>query len=105
MGEFTSDNMPTDDIKLDGDQIKNDGFKTDVENIIAPESIKRGKDEFPCFHVSNKEFFQNMQGGRKRIRFSNGTDAQKYMQNTKYQRKFYIKYTDNNGKSLIRSIK
>src|SRR6056297_3366872 len=107
MGEFRDDNMPSDDIKSDGDQSQtnDDGFKTDVDGVVAPESVKRGKDEFPCFNVSNKEFFQNMQGGRKRLRFNNGSDAQKYMQGSKYQRKFYIKYTDDNGKSLLRSIK
>jgi|SRR6056297_234298 len=107
MGEFTDDMYPSTDIKNDGEktQSNDDGFKTDVDGVVAPESIKRGKDEFPCFNVTNKEFFQNMEGGRKRLRFKSGSDAQKYMQGTKYQRKFYIKYTDDNGKSMLRSIK
>ena len=107
MGEFTDDTSPSNDIKNDGDQIQSNdtGYNTDVEGVVAPEAIKNGKDEFPCFHVSSKEFFQNMEGGRKRIRFNSGSDAQKYMQGTKYNRKFYVKYTDNNGKSLLRPIK
>jgi len=109
MGEFTGtdDSNPTSDVKSDGEQMlkPTDGFQTDVEGIVAPSSVKYGKDEFPCFDVSDKEFYQNMTGGRKRIRFQTDSPAQKYMQGTKYQRKFYIKHVDSNGKALVRSIK
>lgn len=110
MGEFTGDSSPATDIKNDGvntqgqdKEIK--GYPTDVEGVVADDCVRHGKDEFPCFNVSNKDFFQNMQSGRKRLRFQSGTNVQKYMQNTKYSRKFYIKYTDEDGKSLVRPIK
>lgn len=111
MGELRDDgstNHQT-DVSSDGDKVsaapEENGFQTDVEGVVATSSVKRGKDEFPCFDVSSKEFFQNMNGGRKRIRFKSGTPTQQYMQKSKYSRKFYIKYTDDNGKSLVRSIK
>jgi len=108
MGAFTDDNRPEDTIKMDGDLEQNkteDGFQTDVDGVKSQGSIKRGKDEFPCFDVSYKEFYQNMEGGRRRIRFDRDTPQQKYFQKSKYQRKFYIKYTDDKGKALVRPIK
>jgi len=109
MGEFSGrdDSSPISDIKSDGEKEQKieGGYQTDVEGVIAQSSIKYGKDEFPCFDVSKNNFFQNMQGGRKRMRFESGSGAQKYMQGSKYARKFYIKYTDDNGKSMVRSIK
>jgi len=108
MGEFTADITPTDLAKQDGDieqEKTDDGYQTDVPDVKAQSSVKRGKDEFPCFDVSQKEFYQNMQGGRRRIRFNRDTPQQKYFQGSKYQRKFFIKYTDDNGKSMVRSIK
>jgi hypothetical protein len=109
MGEFTGtdDSSPLDDIKADGEkeQKTDDGYPTDVEGVLAHSCIKHGKDEFPCFDVSKNNFFQNMEGGRKRLRFETGSPAQKYMQGSKYSRKFYIKYTDDSGKSMVRPVK
>ena len=93
-------------VSRDGDSVqKADSFQTDVKGVTAQSSVKRGKDEFPCFDVSNKEFYQNMNGGRQRIRFKKDSSAQQYMQGTKYKRKFYIKHTDDKGKAMVRSIK
>lgn len=108
MGEISGDGSTSHTINMskDGDNIqKSDGFPTDVDGVVAQSSVKRGKDEFPCFDVSNKEFYQNMNGGRQRIRFKKDSPAQQYMQGTKYKRKFYIKHTDDKGKSMVRSIK
>ena len=108
MGEFTAGDTPQDATKTDGDnevETKDDGFQTDVDGVKSQTSVKRGTDEFPCFDVSSKEFFQNMQGGRRRIRFSRDTPQSKYFQGSKYNRKFFIKYTDDSGKALVRSIK
>jgi len=108
MGEFTADIRPEDTAKQDGDVVQEptkDGFQTDVTDVTSQSSIKRGKDEFPCFDVSQKEFYQNMQGGRRRIRFNRDTPQQKYFQGSQYQRKFFIKYTDDKGQALVRSIK
>jgi len=56
--------------------------------------------------VQTSFFFDHLAcSGRKRMRFESGSGAQKYMQGSKYARKFYIKYTDDNGKSMVRSIK
>ncbi len=109
VGEFTGveDSSPNDDVKLDAkiETGTTDGFKTDVEGIMADGSIKHGKDEFPCFNVSKNSFFQNMTNGRKRIRFEKDSNVQKYMQGTKYNRKFYVKYKDENGKEFVRPVK
>jgi len=80
------------------------GFPTDVEGISCDSVVKHGNVELPCFSVSKGEFFQNMTDGRRRLRFKSGTNVQKYMQNTKYNRPFYIKTTEN-GKTYQRKIK
>lgn len=81
------------------------GFDTDVSDVRADDLIKQGKDEFPCFDVDDNEFYQNMQSGRRRLRFKSGSAAQKYMKGTKYNRPFYIRTKDAKGKHLVRKIK
>ena len=101
MGEFTDVPVST----LPKEEIPDTGYKTDVEGINADTIVKQGNIEFPCFKVSSTEFHQNMQDGRRRLRFKSGTNAQKYMSGTKYNRPFYISTTDSNGKSYQRRIK
>jgi hypothetical protein len=79
-------------------------FPTDVEGVHCNSVVKHGNIELPCFTVSKSEFFQNMTDGRKRLRFKAGTNVQQYMRNTRYNRPFYIKTTDN-GKTYQRKIK
>ena len=81
------------------------GYETDVADLRSDDIVRQGKDEFPCFDVQDTEFYQNMQDGRRRLRFKSGTGAQKYMQQTKYNRPFFIRHTDKNGKKFVRKIK
>lgn len=65
-------------------------FKTDVDGVFS-DGEKTG---LPVFAVSSKEFYNNMKTDRRRLRFSTGTNAQKYHKNTKYRRPFYIQNKD-----------
>lgn len=120
MGEFmgTIDNDPTTkNVEMGGEvagaeanaeagtEAQIPGYETDVPDVRADDIVRQGKDEFPCFDVSQEEFNQNMQDGRRRIRWKNGSAAQKYMTGTKYNRSFYVRHTDNNGKKFVRKIK
>lgn len=107
MGEFTSgyeNNHTQNKVDMQGDQ-EQTGFDTDVPEVRADDQVKNGSDSFPVFDVTSDEFYQNMQDGRRRLRFKNGSNAQKYMQGSKYQRPFYVRHTDDNGKKYVRKIK
>jgi len=114
MGEFltgsgdthTPENvtMGSSDVADGGDNSQS-GFETDVADVRADDVIKQGKDEFPCFDVDQGEFYQNMQDGRRRLRFKSGSNAQQYMSKTKYNRPFFIRHTDDDGKKYIRRVK
>jgi len=69
---------------------KPDGVKTDVEGVFA-QAEKQG---MPVFDVSKDEFYQNMNYGRRRLRFKGGTPASQYMRGTKYNRSFWIREPD-----------
>ena len=116
MGEFTTgsgdthnpENIIMGDDGVDNINIKNNipvGFETDVIDVRSDDVVKVGKDDFPCFDVEQGEFYQNMQDGRRRLRFKSGSGAQKYMSQTKYNRAFYIRHTDDGGKKFVRRIK
>lgn len=81
------------------------GYETEVPDVRSDDIVKQGKDEFPCFDVSHDEFYQNMQDGRRRLRFKTGSATQKYMQGSKYNRPFYVRHTDDAGKKYVRKIK
>lgn len=82
-----------------------EGFKTDVKDLYADGEHKVGIDSFPVFKVTKSEFYQNMKHGRRRLRFGTGSKAQQYMKGTRYNRPFYIQYTDSKGKTYSRKIK
>jgi hypothetical protein len=117
MGEFTTGSgdthnpenvtMGTDQTGAEGMSTDNSqsGFDTDVPDVRADDIVRQGKDEFPCFDVDKGEFYQNMQDGRRRLRFKSGSNAQQYMSKTKYNRPFYIRHTDDDGKKFVRRIK
>lgn len=117
MGEFTSGSGDThnhDNVTMGGEQTGTEGaaevetpvgYETDVADVRADDVVRQGKDEFPCFDVDHGEFYQNMQDGRRRLRFKSGSPAQKYMSGTKYNRPFYVRHTDNDGKKYVRKIK
>ncbi len=101
MGEFTD--VPKSLIKEP--EVPENGYSTDVQDVNSDSIVKHGNVDLPCFNVSSHEFHQNMQSGRRRLRFKNGSNAQKYMSGTKYSRPFYISHTDANGKTFQRKIK
>ena len=103
MGEFTSGDEPP--VNIPDKEKQTTSFTTDVEGVNADREIKQGNVSFPCFDVSKHEFYQNMEAGRRRLRFKNGTNAQQYHSKSKYQRPFYISYTDTQGKTFQRKIK
>lgn len=80
-------------------------YATDVPDVKCDDQVRIGSEKFPCFDVTQDEFYQNMQDGRRRLRFSKGSNCQKYMQGTKYNRPFFIRHTDTKGKTYVRKIK
>lgn len=62
-------------------------FSTDVSDLYADGM----KGELPVFDVKPETFFRNMKTDRRRLRFDKDTTAQKYHQNTKYTRPFWIR--------------
>lgn len=106
MGELTGNTPAMPNIDMGGTAPEGSGgYDTDVQGVKAPDVVKQGKDQFPCFDVTKEEFYQNMQDGRRRLRFKSGTDVQKYMSSTKYNRPFFVRHTDENGKKYVRKIK
>jgi hypothetical protein len=89
MGEFTNgDNPGIDAIKDMQPNMNGDGVDTGFEDVKA-DGERNG---IPVFKVSKNEFYQNMTHGRKRIRFSSGTNVQKYMKRTRYGSPFFIEH-------------
>jgi len=62
--------------------------RTDVDDVDASDT----KDGMPVFDVEKEEFYQNMNHGRKRIRFKAESPASEYMRKTRYNKPFYIKH-------------
>lgn len=92
-----------DNERIDLHNLVNEEFETDVAGLTADAVYKKGSEEFPCFDVSKNSFFNNMEQFRKRIRLDGR--AAEYMKNTRYNKPFYIRYTDENNKTYIRKIK
>jgi hypothetical protein len=80
-------------------------YATDVADVKCDDQVRVGTDKFPCFDVTRDEFYQNMQDGRRRLRFERGSNCQKYMAGTKYNRAFFVRHTDERGKTYVRKIK
>ena len=80
-------------------------FDTDVPDVKSDGEHHIGNTKFPVFKVGKNEFYQNMNYGRKRLRFNTGSNAQQYMSKTKYTRPFFISYTDSQGKTYTRRVK
>ena len=76
--------------------------ETDVKGVFA-DGEKLGA---PVFNVTHGEFHSNMTFGRKRLRLKSGTAGQSYMQQTKYNRPFWMSYKDpNSGEVWTRKVK
>ena len=105
MGEFSGiDNSDFQEPEKVVDDIEN-GVPTDVEGVMANDVMKHGCEEFPVFDCDEKDFYQNMSQGRKRLRFKNGSSAARYMSGTKYSRPFYIRTKTSSGEVYTRKIK
>jgi len=75
--------------------------ETDVKGVFA-DGEKQGS---PVFNVDKHSFYQNMTFGRKRLRLKSGTAGQSYMQQTKYNRPFWMSYKDpNSGEVWTRKV-
>lgn len=103
MGELSGTFMDSPEGQIAADRDKAiappDGkVKTEVNGVFADAINKR--DSLPVFKVSQNEFYQNMNYGRKRLRFRG--EAQKFMQASKYNAPFWIQ-DDKDG--YMRKIK
>lgn len=107
MGDLagTFNDSPEAMIAKDGDQAQVEAppegkVETNVKGCFADAINKR--DGLPVFTVGHEEFWQNMNYGRQRIRFSSGSDTAKFMQGSRYNAPFWIKNADDGH---IRKIK
>lgn len=101
MGEFTRDDTPAPEQQKEEPK----GFATDVEGVMAHDEVQVGIEKYPVFDVTDQEFHQNMEFGRRRLRFKGDTAAQKYHSGTRYNRPFYIRWESPDGKKYMRKIK
>jgi hypothetical protein len=95
MGALTGDfnDSPEGQIAKDRDQVvepPEGKIETEFKDVFA-DGINP-KDKLPVFKVSHTEFYQNMANGRQRIRFKSGSDPQKFMQNGRYNKNFWIQH-------------
>ena len=95
MSEFTNDIRPEtisaqdkNTTKMSSGEEEEPKFKTDVDGVHADGE----RNTLPVFKVTKHEFYQNMANGRRRLRFSNGSKVQKYMQGTRYKNPFWIEH-------------
>lgn len=104
MGEMIDGSMDHNDTAMRDKQTVSSGeVGTDVEGVMANGTY--GPQNLPVFDVEPHEFYQNSEYGRRRMRFSSGSNVQKYMQGTQYTIPFYIRVTDKDGKQYIRKVK
>ena len=105
MGEFTNGDTPEQMAQNDLSQASTNtgekedgGFETSIDGCSADDM----RNNMPIFNVSKGEFYQNMNYGRKRLRFKSGTSAQSYMAKTRYNKPFWIRDIETN---YIRKVK
>jgi hypothetical protein len=103
MGEFMDGDSPDQIARQDRvEKYPESGFDTGVEDCTA-DGEKSG---VPIFKVTKGEFFQNMNYGRKRLRFKSGGPVQTFQQGTRYKNPFYISYKEeNSGREYLRKIR
>jgi len=102
MGELAGDNYDSPEAQVARDNVITtppDGkVETDVPNVFA-DGERNG---IPVFKVTKDEFYQNMNYGRKRLRFKSGTATADYMSKTNYKRPFWI---ENQEDGYVRKVK
>ena len=107
MGDFTDGSMTPSQLdrqRSEGnpEDYEEDGFDTGLEGIKADGE----KDGVPIFDVSKNDFYQNMSYGRQRLRFSQGTNVQKFHSGTHYKKPFFIKHkSKDDGREYMRKVK
>jgi hypothetical protein len=95
MGELAGNFQDSPEAKIQGDRDQavappEGKVETEFKGVFADAINKR--DNLPVFKVGHGEFYQNMSAGRQRIRFKSGSDVQKYMQNGRYKRTFWLQH-------------
>lgn len=106
MGELAGNfqDSPEAQIAKDADQAvappEGQGVETSVKDCFADATNKR--DNLPVFKVAHGEFYQNMNYGRQRIRFTSGSNVQKFMRGSRYKQSFWIQH-DKDG--YMRKVK
>ena len=104
MGDFTDGSMTPNQMDVqrsEGEPDGEEGFDSGLEGIKADGE----KDGVPIFDVSKNDFYQNMSYGRKRLRFDQGTNVQKFHSGTHYKKPFFIKHKNaDDGREYIRKI-
>jgi hypothetical protein len=88
MGELSGDMERTTSIDTDH-AVQQTEFDTDVPDVKA-NGVKMG---LPVFNVDDKDFYQNFNFGRRRLRFAPGSNVQQYMAKTRYNKPFWIQHT------------
>lgn len=103
MGEFTNFNNSPEASIMKDKQVDVPDEKIDVPGFkdIKCDGIYQ-VDSAPIFKVSHNEFYQNTSNGRQRLRFKSGSDVQKFMQNGRYKKPFYLRHEKS---GYIRKIK
>ena len=103
MGDFTDGSQSPTDLAASDSAITGEPGKveTNVDGVFA-DGEKTG---FPVFDVTRDEFNQNMDFGRKRLRFKGGTPVQQYMRGTRYSQPFWIAHKNDKGERYVRKIK
>lgn len=89
--------------RINYESIYEEEMESDVPGLYADGTYKKGIDHFPIFNVNQKEFECNMAESRQRLRFSG--KAGQYLRESRYKRSFYIRYTNESGKTFIRKVK
>ena len=105
MGVFTGDDNGPPVNQPEEEKQDERGIPTDVEGVFAQDTIKHGSGEYPVFDCEEADFYQNMQHGRKRLRFKSGSPAAQYMSKTNYKIPFFIRTKTGDGKVYTRKVK
>jgi hypothetical protein len=101
MGEITGNNVDAHQTNAASDMnVKTGNFETDVPGVNATAFKHIGTEKYPVFDVDRESFHQNLEFGRKRLRFPEDSAAHKYMKGQTVNKKFYISYTDPQSKEV-----
>jgi hypothetical protein len=102
MGEFADNNSSPNSLAAGDHDIKGDIGKvpTHVPDVFA-DGEKLG---LPVFQVDHSEFHQNMEFGRKRLRFKDDAPVKQFMTKSTVNSPFWLATKDNTGKLWTRKV-